>query len=413
VPLLIQSISPRKQISTISVPSLESLLATDPVPPYPYTKAFEEGRLEPFVALHTSGSTGFPKPIILTHGTIAPHDTMFQSFVEDERPIAPSSYNGLRVFLGLGLFHSAAICTIAYTIYSSNTTLVFPPPLPVTAEIADLAHNHGRLGASFLAPHILIQIARNPKYLENIQNLRYLSFGGGPLPKEAGIVLKKHSHLFINFGATETGYFALHLNDPEDWEYISFSPRMGCELRPFSQGLYELNFVRDSKLDIYQGIFCTFPSLHEYSTKDLFSKHPTKEGLWRFEGRSDDVVICSTGQKINPMAMETLLSAHPSVKSALVCGNGRIQLSLLLETEFPLNDESDKSALLDEIWSVVELGNKSEPVQGRITKPLIMLTMANKAMVRAGKGTVLRKMTEELYRQELDEVYAALSAHSV
>jgi hypothetical protein len=31
-------------------------------------------------------------------------------------------------------------------------------------------------------------------------------------------------------------------------------------------------------------------------------------------------------------------------------------------------------------------------------------------MLRAGKGTMLRKMTEELYRQELDEMYDTFAA---
>jgi acyl-coenzyme A synthetase/AMP-(fatty) acid ligase len=310
----------------VLIPSLLELRASDPVPVYPYTKTFAQARQDPFVVLHTSGSTGFPKFVILTHGTMAQHDTFYQSQMEGYKPLALSCYRDLRVFIGLGLFHSAAMCLVAFAIYS-NTTLVFPSPFdpaPLTADSLNLIHLHGRLDASFVSPALLVELAKKQEYLENLLRLRYLSFGGGPLPRETGNILQRYTHLFVNFGATETGYFALHLNDPEDWEYMSFSPQMGVELRLFAEGLHELYFVRNPKLELSQGVFSTFPELNEYSTKDLFSKHPTKEGLWLFEGRSDDVIVCSTGQKINPLRIESFLNAHPSIVSASVCGQGRI-----------------------------------------------------------------------------------------
>ncbi|KAF4638022.1 hypothetical protein G7Y89_g45 [Cudoniella acicularis] len=409
LPPIIQTILSRKQLDTVPIPNLRDLFAPNPVPVYPYTKTFAQARFDPFVVLHTSGSTGFPKPVILTHGTMAQHDTFLQPRKEGERPLALACYRGLRVFIGLSLFHSAAMCLIAYAIYS-DTILVLPSPLgpvPMTAEALNLIHLHGRLDVSFASPALLVGIAKNKGYLENIRRLRYLSFGGGPLPRETGNVLRSYTRLFVNFGATETGYLALHLNDPEDWEYMSFSDQMGCELRTFTEGLYELHFIRDSKLEASQGIFSTFPALSEYSTKDLFSKHPTKEGLWLFEGRSDDVIVCSTGQKINPLPIEGLLNAHPSIISANVCGQSRFQISLLVEAKHPPKDKDSRLALVRDIWPTIERANQDQPGVGRITKDMILFTKADKPMTRAGKGTVLRKMTEELYRQELDEMYNA------
>ena len=222
--------------------------------------------------------------------------------------------------------------------------------------------------------------------------------------------MKDYTHLFVNFGVTEAGYFALHLNDPEDWEYMSFSQQMGCELRPFAEGLYEFYFVRDQKLESSQGVFSTFPTLNEYSTKDLFSKHPTKEGLWLFEGRSDDVIVCSTGQKINPLPIEAILNAHPSITSAIVCRQSRIQISLLVEAKHSPTDEDSRSALLRDIWPTVERANQTLPAIGRITQDLVLFTRTDKPMLRAGKETVLRNMTEDLYRRELDVMYDAFMA---
>ena len=41
------------------------------VPHFPYNKTFDEAKWDPFFVLHTSGSTGFPKPIVQREGMLA------------------------------------------------------------------------------------------------------------------------------------------------------------------------------------------------------------------------------------------------------------------------------------------------------------------------------------------------------
>ena len=43
---------------TLYLPSTAELLDGPACPPYPFTKTFEEASSEPFLVLHTSGSTG-------------------------------------------------------------------------------------------------------------------------------------------------------------------------------------------------------------------------------------------------------------------------------------------------------------------------------------------------------------------
>jgi long-subunit acyl-CoA synthetase (AMP-forming) len=54
--------------SLLHAQELEELLATGEVNKYNFSKSFGEAVKDPFVVLHTSGSTGLPKPVILTHG---------------------------------------------------------------------------------------------------------------------------------------------------------------------------------------------------------------------------------------------------------------------------------------------------------------------------------------------------------
>lgn len=87
-----------------------------------------------------------------------------------------------------------------------------------------------------------------------------------------------------------------YLCDREDWPYMSVSPVLGQEYRQVSEDLYEQVIVRKPELHLYQGVFGTFPHLTEWPMKDLYSKHPTKENIWLYRGRADDVIVFSTGE---------------------------------------------------------------------------------------------------------------------
>jgi acyl-coenzyme A synthetase/AMP-(fatty) acid ligase len=52
----------------VRIPTLDALLhESDHAPPYPYDKSFDAARSDPVFVLHTSGSTGIPKPMVYTN----------------------------------------------------------------------------------------------------------------------------------------------------------------------------------------------------------------------------------------------------------------------------------------------------------------------------------------------------------
>lgn len=402
--LIAEEILSRRAMRTMTVPALEELLMTEEGPVYPYTKTYSQAKHEPFVVMHTSGSTGRPKPVSLNHGTIAHPDLFLSAPVLGGKALNVARFSGKRVLLGLPQFHSAAVCFLAFSIYSNTIPVLLPSP--VTAELVNEAHTHAGIDASFLAPSTLADIVRNPEYFENLRRLQYLTFGGSPLPQEIGNNVKDLVHLFVSFGTTECGFYALEETEPDDWQYASFSPIMGCELRTFSEGLYELFFVRSDDPQKSQGVFSTFPLLEEYSAKDLYSKHPTKEGLWLYEGRRDDVLIFSDTHKFYPQETERILNAHPAVNSALVCGHGRFKAALLIEANSPPDTKQERSALLEEIWPSIVLANKKTTSSyGQISEDLILFTSMTRPMLRAAKGSVLRNKTAELYSSNLDQAF--------
>lgn len=78
-PSLNQSLQPlftaSSKVRKVRVPSLDDTLAEDPVPHYEYDQTLESAANEPFLHLHTSGSSGNPKPISGNKKYLASFDT--------------------------------------------------------------------------------------------------------------------------------------------------------------------------------------------------------------------------------------------------------------------------------------------------------------------------------------------------
>lgn len=105
--------------------------------------------------------------------------------------------------------------------------------------------------------------------------------------------------------------------------------------------------------------------------------------------------------------MEDIIQAHSTVKGAVICGTGHFQSSLLLETSEKLTDDAERERLLEEIWPLIEKANKHSPSHGRIQRDMVLFTAADRPMPRAGKGTVQRQATVDLYKADLENLYAS------
>lgn len=88
------------------VATLQDFLDNGSLDRYPYNKSFEEDAADPFVVIHTSGSTGLPKPITIYLGALATMDAqhLMPSF-EGYPPQVQLAQGPVRVFSGLPPFH--------------------------------------------------------------------------------------------------------------------------------------------------------------------------------------------------------------------------------------------------------------------------------------------------------------------
>ena len=258
-----------------------------------------------------------------------------------------------------------------------------------------------------LPPSILDEISRRPPLLETLASLKYVLTGGGALPKPAGDAIISKTKILNILGTTELGTFSQIEVEQEDWSYIHFAPNAGVEFRHHSGNEYELVVIRKEKLRPFQPVFELFPDLPEFSSKDLFSKHPTKPDLWLYQGRSDDVITFLNGEKTNPVSMEASIANHPDVRSALVVGQRRFEASLLVEPyqSGPLSID-DRARFIENLWPVIKKANRQCPAHARVSKSHVLFTTPEKPVSRASKGTVQRRLTIEKYSAELDTLYA-------
>lgn len=238
-------------------------------PAYPFTKTYAEARHEPWVTLHTSGSTGVPKAIAQRHATYAPIES-YQRIPEHlGGPAYPSSCKGRRMYLGLPLFHCAGASIMLPCAIFVGFTIVLGP-FPPSAEVVDAMHRYGNIQESAHAPTVLIELAKDPAAVERVGKLDLLIYGGGPMPPRVGKVLAAKTRLHSALGGTEAGVIpgvVVVDDDPADWQYTGISPALGAEYRHVSGDLYEQVIVRKKELEPWQAIFGTFPELNEYYMK--------------------------------------------------------------------------------------------------------------------------------------------------
>ena len=374
--------------------------------PYPFQGTFEEVKYKTFVILHTSGSTGIPKPVHVPHMVFCSQDAQQLIPFLGGTPTWVDRIRGKRLFVGLPLFHAACLAKMAYCAFT-GATLVLPPTVPLTADVMNAVFTHANTNCAIIAPSLIIDIYKNPEYLANtIQRVKSLAYVGGTVSRTIGDYISSKIELVTMFGATETLSHPIELkDDSEDWEYISFSPFTGCTFRPVKDGLYEMIVVRNQELRLFQGVFATFPKLDEYSTNDLYEAHPTKKGLWRFRMRSDDIICFNNAEKLNPITMEATITGHPKIQSAVVGGHGQFQACLLLEPKHYPSTPEETTAFIDEIWPTVVQANKDCPAHGRVMKDFIMLTDPARPLPRAGKDTVQRSAVFHLYEHEFQSIY--------
>ncbi|KAI1154381.1 putative NRPS-like enzyme [Nemania diffusa] len=400
-----------RALLTCVVPELEYLLKNDIVPIYPYTKSFAEACNDPALVLHTTGTTGLPKPITWKVGTLSTYEAWRTiPYVNGFVPTTEVYQEARRVYASMPLFHTSGLNAAITWALLLGVTLVYGAPNVIpNAAYADEMHQYAGIDGSVGAPSLYEELSHDVESLERMGKLKYIIASGAPISDTAGEAISRYTRVIPNLGSTETACLQRLAPAMEDWAYFYWHPtHSGIEMREWMDGLYELFLVRDPKLSRYQGIFSTFPHIQEWSMGDLYSRHPDplKPFLYRYRGRKDDVIVLNNGEKVSPALMEAALQSSPLVTGAMILGRGKFQPAALIDLgKAPPDSAEERYKLLSELEPFISEANTHAPAHGQLDKYHILFADPQRPVHYLGQGKIQRFRTTMLYEKDIENLY--------
>ncbi|KAF5872506.1 putative nrps-like enzyme protein [Botrytis fragariae] len=285
------------KLRTITVPNVNEFLDKS-YKHFPFSKTYNETKNEPLVCLHTSGTTGLPKLVIYSHDFVSTYMRMAQLVSPEGFESREKQYQGTRVFMNLPPFHASISPSFNFPFAASSINalseslanqniVIFPLPMErATASSLVEIMKYTPVDALCAPPGMVHEIATSPEILEELvaRKLDAIWYGGGDLPQQFGDIITSKFKFWNSNESTETSPFPNIYKSgelpAEYWKYKCTHPAAGLEYRVFSDDdqLYEAVNERNCDPEFENPVFKLYPDLKEYSTKDLFSPHPTKAG---------------------------------------------------------------------------------------------------------------------------------------
>ncbi|KAJ7142106.1 hypothetical protein C8R43DRAFT_1238213 [Mycena crocata] len=409
-----------KKLPVLEALSFEQFLGStfEPLPPMPTAAMDSTG-----IILHSSGSTSiFSKPICeqkaaiftrvfngwadLSHKMLLQYASYPWSAAEDVCGLVCGGQSlpnphALGVFMGCWPFSSGL--TFALIRPSS-------PPIPSNPKNALIATIATKPDFAMISPAVIELWSEDPAGLKAMQALKCVVFGGAQLNKSVGdAVVANGVTLSSTYGSMETGLLTPFLEcHGKDWQYFSVGKEFNAVRVPEEDGskLYTHTYLvgpsyatafTNNEIDGKAGC----------SVSDLLEQHPTKPELHRVYGRKDEMVIFSSGAKMNPVVVEAQMHRNQFIDSALVFGQGRTHPGLIvqLKPEFR-GDTAAAEEISEAIWASVEEVNKESPTHFQIRRKMILLADPQKPFALTTKLQPRRRAVFEDYEKEIRAAYS-------
>lgn len=137
--------------------------------------------------IHSSGSTGLPKPVKVSHRALLTH---------------PTQGSGLHNFNPLPWYHIYGVSTSLQAMWMRKTAYLYNAARPLTAENLVLAMEAIRPEAVHTVPYVLGLLAENQRGIEALKTCHVVTAAGARTPDELGDRLVRAGiNLGIVYGA--------------------------------------------------------------------------------------------------------------------------------------------------------------------------------------------------------------------
>ena len=177
----ISDILAARKMTMIAAPELDDVLSVQDVPHIPFTKSTHETHL----ILHTSGSTGFPKPININMDRLAVSDILYNYSIDTDPRIAPQTRLPIgrqpgRALYAFAPFHGIVTeMVMCATVYAQTTMVLNHPSSLLNPQSALDAIEYFDLKNAYVPPAYLDAWVKDEKALKKLERLDQLGYAGG------------------------------------------------------------------------------------------------------------------------------------------------------------------------------------------------------------------------------------------
>ncbi|KAH9827860.1 Acetyl CoA synthetase-like [Teratosphaeria destructans] len=356
---------------------LEACSQSDSSIAIPQVQSFEQQRF----FIHSSGSTGLPKPVPLRPGPCCHYvDTL----------------------ITLPLFHSFGLATLLRCLVGGRKLSIINANRPITTTAIISALDATLSEALVTVPYILKFFTETENGVARLAKLRQVIAAGSAIPDELGDQLVASGvRIFHLCGQTESG--GLMKASSERWNWVTPLPHAEPFLKfePTADDLYHLVILPGLAAKV-----CSNREDGSYETRDLFRRHPEHSHLWKFAARHDDIIVLVNGEKADPNPIEQAICGNPLVRFAVAFGAQQESLGSLViasERAAGMSPQDIVESILPDLAS----GNSRVPGYAQIPRDAMIVKPTGTEVSCTDKGTVIRSRLLEQFRDDIAAYYAA------
>ena len=319
---------------------------------------------EIYTILYTSGTTGKPKGVLLTHkniisnlyyterktGKILTKDDIFLTFLPFSHVLGKTDSCYLPMYVGAKIAFAESIETIADNMKEVRPTIMVTVPRlleKIYARIMDVTHNMSDTKKALV--HWAVDVGKNyviKKYIEKkepsilrysiadkimfqklrgsmgLDRLKFFVSGGAPLDRDLNIFYWACGlKVLEGYGLTETSP-VLCVNEPDNFKFGS----VGTLLEET-----EVKIAEDGELifrgpQVAQGYYKMPEATKESFTEDGWFKtgdigHIDEDGFVYITDRKKEIIITAGGKNVAPQAIENALKFSKYISNACLYGD--------------------------------------------------------------------------------------------
>jgi long-chain acyl-CoA synthetase len=287
-------------------------------------KAPRPGDADPADLLFTTGTTGRPKGVLLSHGAIETAARYISEFLRqgsDDIEVVP-----------LPLSHSFGLGRLRCCIYRGSTLVLVDGPTVFADAVRALRESRATGFSSVPSGFAILFKSHGDVLGEFSRQLRYVEIGSAPMPpahKQRLMALLPETRICMHYGLTEasrSAFIEFH-ESPDRLDSVG-RPSPGVTIEILDDDGIPVPVGATGRIAVRSGALMSGYWQDEHATRQAFSGdflltgdlgRRDAEGFVYLAGREQDMIDIG-GRNVAPLEIETLLVQHPDVVDCACVG---------------------------------------------------------------------------------------------